>query len=323
LERESALGCNKCAADFYRFEPFCIGYGADWSGAAATWEGLQRLASFWLDDSLLSSVGSLFLASAMPFNQAKIKIPVLSNRARVALALGVIAGSLALSAASAKADITTKSCKFAGSVIASPLCTTEFTTAADGWLLGDKLFKLINPAIPGSPGALPGLTKPGHVDFVWLNPDGLPNTYEDDSWTTAIVFDGPVTGANGTPLTGYMDYTLQIVDPAWRFKTAALDSTATTAGGPIDVTVTKTIQGLTPAPYLSSIDGSTDARPLNGTFITVRDDFNVKSTGTLTSVTNTFTQAHGVPGPLPLLGAGAAFGFSRRIRSRMKGVRLA
>jgi hypothetical protein len=37
---------------------------------------------------------------------------------------------------------------------------------------------------------------------------------------------------------------------------------------------------------------------------------------------NGFTQTSGVPGPLPLLGAGAAFGFSLRIRSRIKGARL-
>jgi hypothetical protein len=29
------------------------------------------------------------------------------------------------------------------------------------------------------------------------------------------------------------------------------------------------------------------------------------------------------PGPLPILGAGAAFGFSRKLRSRIKGARTA
>ena len=38
-----------------------------------------------------------------------------------------------------------------------------------------------------------------------------------------------------------------------------------------------------------------------------------------TSFTNTIAQAEaGVPGPLPLLGAGAAFGFSRKLRVRIK-----
>jgi len=42
----------------------------------------------------------------------------------------------------------------------------------------------------------------------------------------------------------------------------------------------------------------------------------------LDAIQNNYTQnTDRVPGPLPLLGAGAAFGFSRRIRSRIKGAR--
>ena len=37
-------------------------------------------------------------------------------------------------------------------------------------------------------------------------------------------------------------------------------------------------------------------------------------------ITNTYTQT---PGPLPILGAGAAFGFSRKLRSRIKAGRTA
>jgi hypothetical protein len=42
--------------------------------------------------------------------------------------------------------------------------------------------------------------------------------------------------------------------------------------------------------------------------------------GSITGVTNGFRQT---PGPLPILGAGAAFGFSRKLRSRIKAVRTA
>jgi hypothetical protein len=38
----------------------------------------------------------------------------------------------------------------------------------------------------------------------------------------------------------------------------------------------------------------------------------------ITQINTTLRQRDSVPGPLPLLGAGAAFGFSRRIRSRIK-----
>lgn len=41
-------------------------------------------------------------------------------------------------------------------------------------------------------------------------------------------------------------------------------------------------------------------------------------TGTIASFTNSFTQYTAVPGPLPLMGAGAAFGFSRRLRRRTR-----
>jgi hypothetical protein len=38
----------------------------------------------------------------------------------------------------------------------------------------------------------------------------------------------------------------------------------------------------------------------------------------VTGVANIYTQTSSVPGPLPLLGAGMAFGFSRKLRSRIK-----
>lgn len=51
--------------------------------------------------------------------------------------------------------------------------------------------------------------------------------------------------------------------------------------------------------------------------IYVKDTYTVKPGGQLDNFTNTF-----VPGPLPILGAGAAFGFSRKLRSRIKAARL-
>jgi hypothetical protein len=59
--------------------------------------------------------------------------------------------------------------------------------------------------------------------------------------------------------------------------------------------------------------------------ITVRDEYMVTK-GSINSFQNSFTQQPGtppdrVPGPLPLLGAGAAFGFSRRLRTRVLAAR--
>jgi hypothetical protein len=44
--------------------------------------------------------------------------------------------------------------------------------------------------------------------------------------------------------------------------------------------------------------------------------------GDVDNIQNACGQTSTLPGPLPLLGAGAAFGFSRRIRSGIKGARL-
>ena len=41
--------------------------------------------------------------------------------------------------------------------------------------------------------------------------------------------------------------------------------------------------------------------------------------GSISRVTDSFRQ---VPGPLPILGAGTAFGFSRKLRRRIKAARL-
>ena len=59
--------------------------------------------------------------------------------------------------------------------------------------------------------------------------------------------------------------------------------------------------------------------------ISVRDEYLV-TTGSINSFQNSFTQItrtepDRVPGPLPLLGAGAAFGFSRRLRTRVLAAR--
>jgi hypothetical protein len=75
----------------------------------------------------------------------------------------------------------------------------------------------------------------------------------------------------------------------------------------------------------STPDGISVAN-LGLTTLYVWDKWNVKpgANGSINSLQNSFGQTvPPVPGPLPLVGIGAAFGFSRRIRSRIKGARLA
>jgi len=61
--------------------------------------------------------------------------------------------------------------------------------------------------------------------------------------------------------------------------------------------------------------------PISGTFISVTDSWVADpATGTIMAISNTFQQQE-VPAPLPILGAGAAFGSIRKLRkfsSRLK-----
>jgi hypothetical protein len=126
--------------------------------------------------------------------------------------------------------------------------------------------------------------------------------------------------------TGNLDYKIKITDPKYAFETASLSTLLTTAG---DYTVTKKFY--TDATFTSEITAwalsnpapaNPDATSIGGQEIFVRDSWSIPigSSAKIDAIQNNYTQH--VPGPLPLLGAGAAFGFSRRIRSRIKGARL-
>jgi hypothetical protein len=129
-------------------------------------------------------------------------------------------------------------------------------------------------------------------------------------------------GLNG-PSTGSFTYDIQIMDPAKYFEKAWLDSVVNVPGG---VTMTKTIKFLdVVAPDWvvgTSTDGSSTGMlpfPTNSKNIRVTDTWNVPTAAQqLRSGVNTYTQT---PGPLPLLGAGAAFGFSRKLRGRVRQAR--
>ncbi len=70
---------------------------------------------------------------------------------------------------------------------------------------------------------------------------------------------------------------------------------------------------------LTNNNSTLNLKPYDLSSIYVEDSiFITQGSGTLTGFTQTITQFEKppVPGPLPLLGAGAAFGFSRRLRRR-------
>ena len=127
---------------------------------------------------------------------------------------------------------------------------------------------------------------------------------------------GPTSGINSYSLTSYQGpFIAGLIDSDFDLGTGTVQKqvyaslTDLNNGGPTIFDQTSTNgspSGLLP---LSNISLST---------IYVKDSYSVSNGGQLDNFTNTFQ----TPGPLPILGAGAAFGFSRKLRGRIKAARL-
>jgi hypothetical protein len=98
------------------------------------------------------------------------------------------------------------------------------------------------------------------------------------------------------------------------------DSTVSTINSAQENLETTFTGGIAPV-IITSINGSPNIAEVLGapTSLSVRNlyDRNLND-GSISSWQNSFRQSTKVPGPLPLLGAGVAFGFSRKLRSRIK-----
>ena len=162
--------------------------------------------------------------------------------------------------------------------------------------------------------------------------DTISFTKQAASWEVDLDFSlDRVAGDSGS-----LDYKIEVTDPLYTFNLAAL-STLLTPLQPFplgDFVVTKSIYSdpgfSIPLLTLTNNEDPSPAGtlvangPLSATTIYVRDTWSIApdSNVALDAIQNNYTQnTDRVPGPLPLLGAGAAFGFSRRIRSRIKGAR--
>jgi hypothetical protein len=169
-----------------------------------------------------------------------------------------------------------------------------------------------------------------------LDPPTLPGTVDCNlvsQQTNVATFDTAFE-ANGVgglfgPTTLTYSYQLTTSTPGHWFNAALIDSDLDLLGAGGNL-ITKNIysdSGFQNRIYTAnSSDGSNSGLlPITGQYSTiyVRDSITlVGGTGAvadLDNVTNTFTQT---PGPLPILGAGAAFGFSRKLRGRIKAARL-
>jgi hypothetical protein len=145
--------------------------------------------------------------------------------------------------------------------------------------------------------------------------DKISVTEYEGVWSVQTIFSPQTTGnVNGT-----LNYNVAITGTPFTFATAAVNvngSNGITAGNP------KVISTMTGIPLVPSFTADAVSPPTVRTFanntktIAVSQNFTASGGRRLSAFTTDFTQ--NVPAPLPLLGAGAAFGFSRRLRSRIK-----
>lgn len=187
------------------------------------------------------------------------------------------------------------------------------------------------PTCPGTdsaPNALPGVgtfnlssmsETPALPSGVTCSLDSIiPNRVAFD-----ITFPGTATLG---PLSGTYSYTLQAT-AGESFYNARVDSVVDDPG---NVTFLKEVYSDPTFTTLIWRETSIDGDPVGFTpfigggqyaTIYVRDTYNIPNNQTSISLTtNVFNQT---PGPLPILGAGAAFGFSRKLRGRIKAGRTA
>jgi hypothetical protein len=125
---------------------------------------------------------------------------------------------------------------------------------------------------------------------------------------------------------GSISYTISIIQPGFEFAAVGLDSGCVfpALGG---CTVTKNVSWTGGATSLTSINGN--PAPVDYLFaagvtsLNIEDVLFATGNSAVSTANNFFSQRPGgapdpVPGPLPILGAAMAFGFSRRLRTRIK-----
>jgi hypothetical protein len=233
--------------------------------------------------------------------------PGLIARRASALA-GSIVGLASVALAPAHAASGSLSCSFGGNDDHKPC--SDITWTPETWVLGDKYFALDLNNTNFS-------TTSGSLNFNYLD-TGSPNPdYTGDLWSVVTDFDPDISSA-GT--SGSVAYSLGITSAGqaagWRFKELALGVDHSGPG----IEVIKTVNNVS---IVSNEGADFEGIPLSGTLLSVTDTWDVGTDGQVNSISNSYEQGQGVPGPLPLLGAGAAFGFSRKLRRRLKGATLA
>lgn len=209
----------------------------------------------------------------------------ITTQTRLLLGLTLLGASLTLPAGGANAAPV--------SWCATLPCQTGATATID-----DKIFTAISGPTLGT----------GVVDvdrtLISTNPDRY--LFQVD-----LDFDPLLTNTSSSPVTGTFQYKVDITNPSLFFDTASLFW----AGQNSSVTKKIYSDAFTNLVQTLSVNGDEKSIPGALRSIWVEDTYTVQPGGYLDNVVNGYTQ---VPGPLPLVGAGAAFTFSRRLRRRTK-----
>lgn len=219
--------------------------------------------------------------------------------------------SFGIGAAPANAAPPNTPCSF-GTNKSADACVKDATY--DSTLPSDKQIKLVSDPLTGKFGPSAGN---GTVDFDYINIPPLSPLYGvEDLWEVDVDFDEDLIGP---VVDGTFKYEIKI-DPKLSlnsFNTVRLDVDALRGLPSVRKTIysddlfTNQIGQL----FVEGDGNATLILPPNLQTLYVRDTYNVPDGAVLNAFQNTYTQ---VPGPLPVLGAGAAFGFSRRLRRRVR-----
>lgn len=246
------------------------------------------------------------------------------SAATSALALSAVAGGVMVSGGEAKAN----DCGFGASLITPCTLGTWIDTNNGSGVLKptDKQIWFFNTPTNAS----------GDVEWSWQDINGngtwaAPSDWHVDQWHVDVDFnpDFPAAPAN-FPSTSVFNYAIKITNDLV-FHDVALATLLNAGGGPY-TTVKEVFEaslGAGGAPVCSSNKIATlnnpptpdGFDPIGGRVICVTDTLTV--TAGAGSIDNYVNQYRQTPGPLPILGAGAAFGFSRKLRSRIKAARTA
>ena len=146
-----------------------------------------------------------------------------------------------------------------------------------------------------------------------------PLPIKPDLWQVNIDWFG--AGLRG-PIAGMFEYSVEIPSGGSQFASIGLstggDYNEASADSVINKTAYQGLDGSGPViDTVTSINGGLSySNSIGGNQIFIRDTWNVVEGATIDNLSNYITQA--VPGPLPLAAVAAAFGWSRRLRRRVK-----